>query len=165
MRNPLPPPEDEGDRRLLHDVQTHGWHIIHVGTREGEESTGPGWSYSIGLFHTFGNAELIVVGLPCSTAESIINDLGSRIRAGQRFGHGMRDPDVLENHDVRFVAMRTEEYRAHLGYAIWFYRGVEFPVLQVVWPDRAGRFPWDPDCVLDDSTQPILGLMGTDPPS
>jgi hypothetical protein len=155
----LPRPEDEGDRRLLHDVQTHGWHIVHVGMPVGEDSEGPGWSYSVGLFHTLGHPEFIVVGLPWSTAEAIINDLGSRVRAGQRFGNGMHDPDVLENHNVRFVTMRTDEYRAHLGYAIWFYRGMEFPVLQVVWPDRAGRFPWDPDCVLDDSLQPVLARI------
>ncbi|WP_136967893.1 DUF4262 domain-containing protein [Polyangium sorediatum] len=61
-------------------------------------------------------------------------------------GTGMIDSDVLENRDVRFVTMKTDEYRAHLGYAFWFYHGVEFPVLQVVWPDGAGRFPWDPAC-------------------
>ncbi|MDI1475109.1 DUF4262 domain-containing protein [Polyangium sp. y55x31] len=165
MRDSLPTPEDEGDRKLLHDVQTHGWHIIHVGRTIEDDSGGPDWSYSIGLFHTFGHPELIVVGLPFSTAQSIINGLGSRIRAGQRFDHGMCDSNVLEERDVRFVTMKWEEYRAHLGCAIWFYRGKEFPVLQVVWPDQAGRFPWDPDCVLDDSTQTVLGLMDTDPPS
>jgi len=155
--NPLPQPEDDADRRLLDDVQTHGWHIVHVGVPAGEEAEGPDWSYSIGLFHGFGHPELIVVGLPWSTAEAIINELGSRIRAGARFVHGMRDSDVLENHDVRFVALRADVYRAYLGYAIWFYRGVEFPTLQVVWPDRAGRFPWDPACTLAESAQPILG--------
>ncbi|MDC0747622.1 DUF4262 domain-containing protein [Polyangium mundeleinium] len=159
MRSPLPPPEDEGDRRLLNRVQAHGWHIIHVGRSVEDDSEGPDWSYSIGLFHTFGHPELIVVGLPWSTAEAVINDIGSRVRAGQRFDHGMIDSDVLENRDVRFVTMRTDAYRAHLGYAIWFYRGVEFPVLQVVWPDGVGRFPWDPAYALDDSIQPILGRI------
>jgi hypothetical protein len=35
-------------------------------------------------------------------------------------------------------------YREHVGYARWFYRGDEFPLLQLVWPDKAGRFPGEP---------------------
>jgi hypothetical protein len=26
---------------------------------------------------------------------------------------------------------------------MWFYEGVDFPALQMFWPDREGRFPWD----------------------
>jgi len=165
MNNPFPPPEDEDDRRLLHNVQTQGWHVLHVGGATEDDPNVPDWSYSIGLFHTFGHPELIVVGLPFATAQAILDGLGSRIKAGQRFDHGMRDSEVLTNHDVRFITMRRGRNRSMLGYAFWFYRGKEFPVLQVVWPDRAGRFPGDPACALDDFTQPILGRMGTDLPS
>lgn len=32
-----------------------------------------------------------------------------------------------------------------LGWSRWFYGGDEFPCLQLVWPDRSGLFPWEPD--------------------
>lgn len=157
MDHPLPHPEDESDRQLLHDVKTHGWHVIHVGVSVGEDSIGSGWSYSIGLFRTFGHPEFIIVGIPPSTAEAIINDLGTRVKNGARFRTGMGDPDVLENYEVRFISMRMDQYRTHLGYALWFYCGTGFPVLQVVWPDRSGHFPGDPEYGLDVLIQPVLG--------
>lgn len=157
MQHALPHPEDEVDRQLLHDVETHGWHIIHVGVPVGEDSTGPGWSYSVGLFRTFGHPEFIIMGIHPSVAQTIINDLGIRVKDGQRFRTGMCDPDVLEKYEVSLIAMRMDQYRAHLGYALWFYGGREFPVLQVVWPDRSGHFPWDPKCGLDAMIQPVLG--------
>jgi Domain of unknown function (DUF4262) len=157
MHHALPHPEDEADGQLLHDVETHGWHIVHVGVPIGEESTGPGWSYSVGLFRTFGHPEFIIVGIPPSAAEAVINDLGSRVKDGQRFRTGTRDADVLENYEVCFISMRMDQYRAHLGYALWFYCGMAFPVLQVVWPDRSGHFPWDSEWMLDALIQPVLG--------
>jgi hypothetical protein len=30
-----------------------------------------------------------------------------------------------------------------VNYAIWYYRSSPFPVLQLVWPDPAGLFPWE----------------------
>jgi hypothetical protein len=53
--------------------------------------------------------------------------------------------------------MSMDQDHVHLGYALWFYCGMGFPVLQVVWPDRSGHFPWDPKCVLDALIQPVLG--------
>jgi hypothetical protein len=35
-------------------------------------------------------------------------------------------------------------YADHLGWTRWFYGGDRFPCLQIVWPDRAGVFPWEP---------------------
>jgi hypothetical protein len=49
-------------------------------------------------------------------------------------------------------------YDGQIPITILYYRGFEFPVLQVVTPDAAGRFRWEPDW---DSTaaakQPVVG--------
>lgn len=153
MGHKFPTPRDNSDDRVLEDVRRHGCHIIHVGADE----EGPGWSYSIGLFHSFAQPEVIVFGLPWSTTEEIINGLGARMNAKQSFAHGDSDSEILESHKVKFVSVLRDHYPAYLAYAIWFYGGVEFPTLQVVWPDIRGRFPGDPDCALDDSIQPFLG--------
>jgi Domain of unknown function (DUF4262) len=36
-------------------------------------------------------------------------------------------------------------YQKYLGTAIWFYRSLPRPFrcIQIVWPDEAGKFPWD----------------------
>ena len=151
----LPRAENQSDQRVIDDVRHHGWHIIHVGA----DADGPGWSFSIGLYYTFGVPEFMIFGLPISSNEVIINGLGVEIRAGQRFSHGTVDANVLERQNVQFVTIARTHYRAYLGYAIWFYNGMDFPTLQIVWPDKHGRFPWDARCAFDDSVQPVLGAL------
>jgi len=34
-------------------------------------------------------------------------------------------------------------YAAHLGWSMWFHGGSGFDCWQIVWPDRAGIFPWE----------------------
>jgi hypothetical protein len=150
-----PTPKHPSEQRVISDVQEYGWHIIHVGS----DSRGSGWSFSIGLFHTFRHPEFVVMGLPSATTQLVINELGARVKAGEHFAHGQHDPDVLTGYEVQFVSVSQAAYREHLGYACWFYRGERFPVLQAVWPDRAGVFPWqagfDPSLV---SVEPVLGV-------
>jgi hypothetical protein len=42
------------------------------------------------------------------------------------------------------VPIHFNHYREHLGYAMWFYKSLSEPFLaiQLVWPDKAGVFPW-----------------------
>lgn len=47
------------DRKVLDDVETHGWHVVKV---MGDE-TGPGFGYSVGLWKTFRHPEIIIIGL------------------------------------------------------------------------------------------------------
>lgn len=48
-------------------------------------------------------------------------------------------------------------YQDYFGYALWFYEGPNFPMLQCVWPDQNNRFPWDSefDAQMVDN-QPVL---------
>lgn len=52
--------KDEHERKALADVQQHGWHVLKVM----EDNEGPAFAYTVGLYHSFGHPELIVVGLP-----------------------------------------------------------------------------------------------------
>jgi hypothetical protein len=150
----LPEAHSVGERNIVADVTTYGWHVMHVMA----DSTGPGWSFSIGLFHTFGHPELLVFGLPSNIAQPIINDLGSRIRSGAAFAHGVTDSDVLQHHAVHFVTVPPSAFGSHLGYAVWFYGQHQFPSLQIVWPDRTGLFPWQRGFDVSlHALQPVLG--------
>ncbi len=154
MNRVIPLADSDSARKVLADVAEYGWHVVHILPDEGA----PGWSFSIGLFHTFGHPEFVVFGLPSERAQPIINGLGARIRSGSQFTHGSEDTGVLTGYPVRFVAVPESASRDHFGYAIWFYRHEPFPVLQVVWPDRSGLFPWQHGCdpSLQDG-QPVLG--------
>jgi hypothetical protein len=65
---------------------------------------------------------------------------------------------VVEGYSVRLRKVQAlKSYREHVGYSMWFYGGPEFPLLQVVWPDKHGRFPGDPGALAAIATQqPLL---------
>ena len=143
-----------GDEQLLADVAEHGWHHVHVHPREGN----PMWSFSVGLFRTWGQPDVLLSGLEMDTCHDLMNTAADAARAGRGCAPGDRSDDFVEGYEVAFLAVRPDWYASFLGYAQWFHgSSAGFPVLQLVWPDRDGRFPWEPGCTLDPAAQPLLG--------
>src|SRR4051794_6669499 len=126
----LPEPEDATDCKLLADVAQHGWHIVGVSA----DANGPGFAFSVGLLYTLGHPEVLIMGLKPETAAQLINLMGAAIRAGQCFEAGQQAEEIAQGFPLAFVRVEQRYYREYLGYALWFYRSVEFPVLQCVWP-------------------------------
>jgi hypothetical protein len=151
---------DEDERKLVSDVETYGWHVINVL----EDDAGPPFSYSVGLHRTLRHPEVIVVGLPRAVAHPIINSLGEAARAGRRYEAGGVYEEFLEGYDCTFRAVPRRQYANYVGWASWFYDGVEFPLLQLIYPDRNARWPWQAG--VDEgfrTRQPVLADEG-DPP-
>src|SRR4051812_23358833 len=105
-----PEPADEHDRKLLADVERHGWHVI--GVEEDEE--GPAFAYSIGLYRSFGHPEVIVFGLPVRVLHRVINAVGEEVRSGERFGHLDESGDVLQGYNVVFRTVKRGHYPEYL---------------------------------------------------
>jgi hypothetical protein len=137
----LPTAEDDSDRKLLADVASHGWHIVGVDAH----NNGPDFAFSVGLLYTLGHPEILIMGLKHSISAHLINDMGDAIRSGKRFEAGHYYNDIADGFPLAFVAIDQRYYRDHLGYALWFYRTLDFPVLQCLWPDKSGIFPWQPE--------------------
>ena len=149
----LPIPQDEPERKLLANVREYGWHVMGVGA--GEEC--PQFGYTIGMYHTFGHPEIIVFGLDVRVMFQIVTGIGEHIKEGGRFEDWHESSDILEGYAVCFRKVKRRHYRDHFGFARWFYQGDEFPVLQCVWPDAAGRYPWHPQFVEGlAEIQPVL---------
>lgn len=147
-----PEPEEEADEKLIHDVRKRGCHILNVYAH-------PPFSFSIGLALNYGQAEIVIFGMEASKASKIINIVRNDAASGQKYADGDVSHDILVGLKVCFVAVPLELYDEYLGTAIWFYRKSPrpFPCLQLAWPDRGGRFPWEAGCdagVRKD--QPIL---------
>ena len=138
-----PVPEDESDRQVISDVKEFGWHAVGVN----EEAEIPPFVYSIGLFLNFGQPELVVVGLPHKIAHGLISNVVESFKAGESVNTGIPYSEIASGFDVIFQEVAQANYRDYFGYALWFYRSLlpdSFPVLQLIWPDRNGRFPSDP---------------------
>jgi hypothetical protein len=153
-------PENDGERKALADVQNHGWHVLKVF----EDDEGPGFAYTVGLYHSFGHPELIVVGLAPDVGHAVLNIAGESIRRGTRYAHGTQSDGLLDDYACSFRTMPEAQYRYYLGWALWFYDGTPFPALQMVWPDQHGRWPWDANVDPEiRERQPVIENQG-DPP-
>jgi len=101
------------------------------------------FAYTVGLHRLFQHPEVLLTGLRAQTAMGVLNALGNKIRDGARYETGERIAGVLTG--GMSVALRPikskQTYRDYLGYALWFYGGDWFPVVQLVWPDKKNVLP------------------------
>lgn len=103
----------------------------------------PVFSYSVGLFHTLEHPEIVIIGLSQHIGHKLINDVGEKVLGGSRFEDGMISSELLKGYDCTFKEVPLHVYEEYFGRAIDFYESENFPVLQLVYPDREGRWPWD----------------------
>jgi hypothetical protein len=144
-------PEDDSDRKLLADVERHGWHLVGID----DDDEGPAYVFSVGMFHTLGHPEICMFGLSSTkTMGQIINGIGDLIRSGQSFDDWEESDEVLDGYSCMFRTVAPKLYREFFGYARWFYEGDNFPMLQCVWPDGNHNYPWDAE--YGAQTQPVL---------
>jgi hypothetical protein len=131
---------DVSDQKVLDDVAQHGWHVMKVL----ELSDLPGWACSIGLHHNFNHPEVVVFGLNSDLMHSIIKSVCDNVRSGKRFEDGRQYPELIEAYSCTFKTVNVVWYYPFLGYANWFYKGTDYPVLQCIWPDKKSLYPWEP---------------------
>jgi hypothetical protein len=142
------------EQKLLDDVDEFGLHIVHVA----ETEAAPGYSFSVGLWESFEQPEVVVVGLPDEVAEDLLNSLADEAAEGTRFLAGQDHQGLVVGYPVRFVGVPEAMVPTWLPTAQWAYAGATFPCVQLVWPDKQGRWPWDP-AVREGfaAAQPVLG--------
>lgn len=135
---------DAGDRKLMADVAEHGWHYVIVPPSASGRIHG--WVFTVGLWHSLASPELAVFGLDGTEAAALLTYAVDQIRAGGPPEPGeVRDGLLVTPWKAMFRPVDPSWYRAFFGYALWFAQRPPLPFLQLVWSDRAGRFPSDPD--------------------
>src|SRR5260370_40036033 len=82
---------EANEREILDDLETHPCSIVQIK----EEGGIPGWSYTVGLFETLGQPEVIVVGLKEELALNLQNNIARVFVQGKRFGEGHREKGLL----------------------------------------------------------------------
>ena len=154
-----PAPESDYDSQLLDQVNEVGWYNLHVA----EENGHPAFSFSLGHFHKQDHPEIIIIGLPAETAHQLLNIAVIKIvGAKEKIEPYKKYTEFTEGLSVAFVPVGLEHYAEYLGYANWYYGSMPkpYPVVQMVWPDREGKYPWEPGYDRRFSQlQPILAPM------
>jgi hypothetical protein len=144
-----------------------GFAVRHVLASE----QAPAFSYTVGL-HTPGSQkpEVVISGLKTESRVDWLLAIGFRIQGppplktrqqmakaqgvsletlvfppgGAVFQPGERYRDLAGNGlSTVFAEVGREGMESHLGQAMVFHQSQAFPVLQLVWPDPHGFFPWE----------------------
>lgn len=143
----------EADRLIIRNVNTVGWHVELVPPAGGHH----GWASSVGFVQTFNHPEVVVFGLPDDVLRALIDAIGQYLRDGRTFRDGHEDASLAPPYRFVFRAVDVAWQPAALPVAAWFYGDRPFTSVQLIWPDRAHRLPWedgfDPDLL---GHQPLL---------
>jgi hypothetical protein len=132
---------DTKEQKALDDIEKYGCHVLQV-MAEGEL---PPFSYSIGITKKLGKPEIIVVGLKEPIAGFVINEYNKRLRAGEEFLPGRFYTGFLEGFECTFDKVHPKHYREFFGWGIWLYKGMDFEVIQLIYPTTEGIWPWSQD--------------------
>ena len=148
MSRKHPAPLTTAERRRLmqvqirHNVETYGCHVMAVFPTKAHP--GVPWAYSIGIPTTFpGAAEVIVVGLDPDTAHAIINNVVAEMRKGKTFADGQEAHGLVKKLPLTFRKVAERHYDNYVGQGQIYHKSdSNWPLLQIIWPDTQGRFPW-----------------------
>lgn len=144
---------DDPFDRLRHEMLSR---IARLGYTMQQASCLPGgetYIYTIGLPASLGHPELVVCGLDRRTSVDVIEGVVDLLRAGRTL-----EGEVLGALEVGvplwLTPLPAAVAYAHLDTARWWrrehYDGELSPAAkQVIIPDPAGRFPWQPGCQPD----------------
>ena len=146
---------NEYERKLLENVKQHGWQCTSVGAGDGT----PCFSYTIGLYQTYGYPELLLVGLPTNIAHGVLATVASAACSNKPLNISEPTDALLEGYSYVFVRVPEQLYGEYVLSATWYYEGNDFPLYQLVWPSVDGYFPWHEHADAKyRSSQPVVGV-------
>ncbi|MBN9146517.1 MULTISPECIES: DUF4262 domain-containing protein [unclassified Novosphingobium] len=131
---------DDDERQFLNVIKDHGWFHTRVFDNKDEH---PDFSYTTGFSVNHGYPEIILFSLAKDVSHSILWDVWRDIESGKRHEVGKKIQGIFGNADAVLLPVSKSVYKEYLGWNRWFYRSDTFDCLQLVWPDRDGKFPWE----------------------
>ncbi|MEO1060032.1 MAG: DUF4262 domain-containing protein [Actinomycetota bacterium] len=119
----------------------------------------PAYAYTIGVEDLLGHPELVAVGLDGEFASRLFTEFVDHLRSGGELPVSQPFVGMLGG-ELPCVLLPVDVGR----HADWFAGAADhfsfrpFRMLQLVYPDAAGRFPWDPEADPQVvATQRVLG--------
>lgn len=133
------------------NIDAYGWHCVAV-FGDASECL----SYTVGLSKTYGHPEVVVLGLPPELSHNLLIMAVDEIKAGGRLD-GACDR-IIKGGEVVFTPVSKAHVLEEMPIACMFLKDMDFEVVQLVWPDANGKFPWNPD--VDAGTAKVQGRLG-----
>lgn len=135
-----PQHDKEAKESILHNIETFGCHLALLEP----DNYLPGFAYTIGLYSKYNHPEIITFGLHSDLMGALLNHARDMVKQGITLQPGKPYEDFLQGYTIQFLEVRKEHYADYVGYAGWFYDNTfDFPLLQLVWPDKQHHFPWE----------------------
>ncbi|QXT61746.1 DUF4262 domain-containing protein [Tessaracoccus palaemonis] len=114
-----------------------------------EDDPGPTFAYTVGLT-AIGQPELVTYGVPPESAQVFLNDLALQVRAGRRLEAGEIDHRVFRGYPATFIPLGWEAMNEFPLAALTLYGDdAVVTAMQVLCPDRYGRWPWELGSITD----------------
>jgi hypothetical protein len=150
--------------KLAWVIEDQGWVAVPVDAQEGPPPVA-GYTYTVGFTTAFGRPEVAIFGLQAVAARGLLGLIADQHAGGVELPVDAVFVGLLEN-DLP-CALLPVDLEAHGGLfpdasALLDRAGEPWQLLQFVWPDRNGRFPWDQD--YDPRlrvAQPVVGTTGS----
>jgi hypothetical protein len=147
-----PDPANDVERSVVDDIAAFGWH----GVSRFPGGSPPDHYYTVGLQQTFGHPEILIVGLAGDVPHGMARALVDAVRDGASLTAGERSDAILEGYEVTCSAIGTATAGSWLPLAAWYYGDASWQALQLLWPDRDGRFPDEDDYDGERSPQRVV---------
>ena len=126
---------------VRHSLRKHGWIVTGV----------PGKAfYTIGLLDRFDHPELAIHGLSPERSGGVLHAAYASIENGNRLDQpNLVQPGVISSKsglsmDIMTLAVDPSNFPDWFGQALGYYQA-DLKMIQLLWPDREGRFPGNPD--------------------
>jgi hypothetical protein len=131
-------------RRREELISTYGWMVQTVFPTQ--EMPGPFFAYSIGLTDK-GLPEVLEVGLPGEVGGQLINDVAQML---------LNEPQLVQQLPLKkthprwpapFYLLAADTALAkEYGAQAWYRSAERATFIQIVWPDKYGKWPWEEGC-------------------
>jgi hypothetical protein len=146
------------DRKILEDIESYGCSVMHIAA----EDDLPPFAYSIGITKSSSAPEVVVIGLKQPMAQFVVNEYNRRVRAGLAILAGTRYKGFIEGFKVLAERVDRSFYEEYFGYNLRLNGGTGFEVIQLVYPNTAGVWPWESQASeWFRAWQPVLSLSPT----
>jgi hypothetical protein len=142
-------------------IETAGWALEPVNADLESDPPTPPYAYTIGFPATFGFPDILVFGLTPVAIRGLIDMVAGLLRGGTEIPIGVELVGLFDN-DLRcvFAPIDLSVWGGLVEVSTAWYRGVEQPMVQLLWPDRNGFLPTEAG--FDQRkvhAQPVIGSV------